>query len=505
MAYEAPPIVEVELSDLHLDKANYRIEEVQPSEQAVRNHLYVEQDVPELASLILREGYIDIEVPLVVQEDGVYVVLEGNRRVTALQTLLDPSLVPAHQAEIERLLTRFEAEAQGLPTAIRVMIIGSRVEATSILARLHIGNSKKRWGVDEQARFVVAQIEAGWSIERIRRELPGIKNPLDKVRQHWIRQMLREAPFENPKISTYASGSSLPMTAFEYAYGSPEVREIIGLEFDKDGRMTSKPSTPDQLSALERLVGLFMDRELNTRTFPRKTKDVDYQERIDYLRKYLRGEIAWNPTGGAPATPIPSGAGAISTPAVSGSETNAPPLEGATQRLDSAHSREETSPPTASRSMRGPNNPDTKTTLVISVDYSEVPSGLQKRFGELRAIAVDRFPVASTMLMRLVLEATIKYHYRLEPARLQGKRQLGDVLGPVVADYGSHTQVRNAVGLLSKVKQARNQRGSADWFNTASHDAAFEVKGQDVRDAWLQLEPLVGFLITQVAGPASAP
>ena len=79
MAQERWPIEDdVKVVDLSLDLQNYRIPAVQVNETAVLNYLYTAEDVLSLAREILRDGYIDNEVPVVTSESGKLVILEDE-------------------------------------------------------------------------------------------------------------------------------------------------------------------------------------------------------------------------------------------------------------------------------------------------------------------------------------------------------------------------------------------------------------------------------------------
>src|SRR5699024_10772821 len=117
-----------------LDLANYRIPTRPDDEAAALNYLYAEEDVLGAAKLILRDGYFDNELPNHVEEDSEFIVLEGNRRVSALKGLLDPDSVPSHAHDVRGLLKRYAVEAEDLPRAIRVLVAPSREAANRLIA-----------------------------------------------------------------------------------------------------------------------------------------------------------------------------------------------------------------------------------------------------------------------------------------------------------------------------------------------------------------------------------
>ena len=114
MAYRQMPIEQVKISDLRLDIDNFRIPIKQLNEHAAMNYLFAEHDVRSVASLILRDGYIDNEIPMVTAEGGSYVILEGNRRLSALRAYSTRvSFLP-----IRRALSVYSSDSQlKLPTS----------------------------------------------------------------------------------------------------------------------------------------------------------------------------------------------------------------------------------------------------------------------------------------------------------------------------------------------------------------------------------------------------
>jgi hypothetical protein len=105
VSYTPLPIIEVDVDDLRLDLENYRIPLRPDDDLAALRYLFAAEEVLTLVKQLLRDGYFDNEVPIVVEESGEHVVLEGNRRVSALKAIRNPGLVPHHEAEVRALLT----------------------------------------------------------------------------------------------------------------------------------------------------------------------------------------------------------------------------------------------------------------------------------------------------------------------------------------------------------------------------------------------------------------
>lgn len=482
----------VKVDELSLDLNNYRFAVEQPDETMAFNDLFENEDVLQLALSLLREGYLTNELPLVVQEDGRYIVLEANRRVSAMRALRDPSLVPGHREELEALLKRYRADADDLPDEVYVTVYPAREAAAPVLARQHIGEDKKRWGLDEQAKFVLAQLAGGADVKELKSRLTGIKDVVRLVRMGRVRQALRATKFTDSSIEAYARGHELKMSVFEYAYRDKAIRPLLGFEFDDEGAVVSSPQTPGQIAVLERVLGGFKRRELSTRRVLNDKKSEAYQSLIEELRRLAAGVPA------AAATPSDT-----STDVVDAGEQPEPPVD-TDAPAGHAAAPESGAGASASTSLTsspvGPNNPDTKRKLVVGFDYSNAPVGLQKRFSELRAIDLVTHPAAAAMLLRSIVESSIKFHYTSR-SNHSVYGMLGDVVPQLAMDYAGVKPLTRPINLLRNSLAPKDRPGSGNWFNAASHDPTMVINAQQVRDAWQELELLLRFLLQPPAQP----
>jgi len=506
VAYAQFPIEEVAVRDLVLDVSNYRFPVDQPTESAAMNYLFAAHGVLGVARIILRDGYVDNELPLVVEEAGHLVILEGNRRLSALRALLDPSLAPSFQTELDRLLRRYAPEAADLPEKIRVMRFPDRESAAPVLARLHIGESKKAWSLDEQAKFVLAQLTDGLTVEVLKEQLPAIKDVVRLVRMGRVREMLRQVPFEDPSLAEYASSDRLAMSSFEYAYRNADIQAAIGVAFDDTGHLTSTTSTPAHITALARLLRGFKSGELNTR---RGLKPGT--EEFKRLLAEMRGDAS---TGaGNSGTNWYTGASGNDRSASNGAGPNTGGYDGEkTARAHGASSGSATagdeSPAAADGEQkgRGPNKPETKKYLDLSgIDESQLPLPLKHRIRELRRIDLVDFPAAAAMLTRSVLEAAIKEHYGIKSGPA-ATGTLGTVMTRVTNDYGQDGQLAHAISTINRTKKgASTTPGTGEWFNLVAHSVNIDVTAQQVHQAWRVVFPLLRFLLQHLTPPVVAP
>lgn len=505
MAYEQLPIVEVELDGLLLDLENYRIPTRRADEAAALKYLFASEDVLGAARLILRDGYFDNEVPIVISSSAEsasspYTVLEGNRRVSALKALHDPTLVPGHETEIRALLKRYAVEAQNLPDRIRVIVAPDRSTAAPHVARLHTGISKRRWSRDQQATFYYSLLDDQTTVDDVKAQYPDV-DVVRFIKMAVMRRFLAAAPFSDHSLRQYAASDDLRMSVFEYAYRNKDIAAAIGAEFDIDGQLLPRSSTPEKiasklpktkLNALEYLVNEFRADRLNTRSPEfKKTSDV-HKPFVDRLN----GTSVTPQRSSASAVPSPSGQPALSSSGSAGREMRGSSSDTATSSpLESAVPESGVS---ATQGSRGPNHPDTKDTLDLSgLGYEKAPLNLKLRYFELRKISLATLPISATILLRSVLESTIKVHFESSATPASG--ELSAVFKQVVVSYGQDKALKAPINVIQS--GGVQKPGSIQWFNLMAHSADALVNPDDVREAWKVVSPLLRRLLLPPAQP----
>ena len=505
MAYAPLPIIEVGLDELRLDLDNYRIPTRREDEAAALQYLFASEDVLGSATEIIRDGYFDNEVPIVTRGDGGYVVLEGNRRVSALKTLSDPSLAPNAEAKegIDRLLTRYAIEAEDLPTRIRVMVAPNREAAAPYVARLHTGRTKRQWTTDQQATYYYSLLGPNYTFADLRAAYPGVDIPRN-IKRAVVRRFLAGVQFSDPALHDYVAGPTLKMSSFEYAFRNATLAGLIGLEFDNEGQLVPRSKTPEalglaltglQLAAIEHLVAGFKDGTFNTRSQAFK-KDTDEQAAL--LRR-LAGEDKPEPE----PEPQPEDPG--------------PDLEDEDDDLDDDDRDPDgdgggnggtgtgeggDAGAQGGGEERGPNHPGTKDRLDLAgIDYStHLPVTYQHRYHELRRCRLSKTPVATTLLMRSVLEATIKFHFESTGTPATG--QLQQCMQVVVNAYGGGKvkKLRSVIGSIN----SGDKPGSIAWFNNVTHNGDVTPTSAEIHEAFKLISPLLRFLLAPLAS-APAP
>lgn len=507
MSVERWPIEDRDLTDLFLDPENVRIANPRAGESSIAAYLVAAEDVPGLALGIARDGYLDNELPVVTDEDGRLMVLEGNRRVTALKLMTgtlspdEPDGEPYSDPAIDRTVRRHPRE---LPRTIRVMVAPSREAAQPLLARLHTSNPKKSWLREQQAIFYHAQLARGRTVDDLRSQFPGADDIPRFIRMGEMRALIRSLDFTDEDLKKWVLDSRLPMTSFEYAYRSPDVLTALGLAFTADGLLVDSTLTDEQSDALQYLLARFKDDRLNTRSLEFKVGKKGEEPnaaRVGFL---------------AALRAIATG----QTPESDGGQTDAEGTGRDDQEADNAGSADGVATDSAGGSGgggptgapggpgasgtpaggRGPNRGDTRRRLdTTGFSYSGASAGMRRRFEELGKIDVSAFPNATYDLLRTILECSGKVYLRAHaPNRLRTGATLKDVLSALKQEFAREPYV---LGILNQIdaggpQKATKYAGTAQALNAINHEPDHFSEPSEAHAAWDRIKPLVVRLLT---------
>lgn len=415
MSYDQPQLKTLSLEALTLDTINPRFVDKQDGQEQTIKHLFDTAKIIELATNILKLGYFENEVPIVLAHNQKYIVLEGNRRVCCLKALTNPDLTPTeYTSKISQLLTRYEPEAQNLPKSIRVLVVNTRAEAAPHIARLHTKTTKEKWTLDQQATFYYNQYLQGTKISTI---LASDESRVVRlIKMAVMRRLITSIPYKNDELRHYAASSDLKMSMLEYAYNKAEIQEAFGIEFTEFGLVRQQRSTEaypkpeqvatrlstDNINAVEYIIEEFKAKRLNTRSPRLKTRDPQYQtliETLKHLQHHTPDETYTDETN-------ERGDKAFDY------DIRSNPAETQPDIPNPEHKAEETTEKTQPHSRR-PHKPSSSNQLPFQgINYEQLPINLQTRYWELESLNIDRQPITAACLMRSILECQIKLSSR---------------------------------------------------------------------------------------------
>jgi hypothetical protein len=557
MSYDQPQLKTLTLEELTLDTINPRFVDEQDGQEQTIKLLFDTAKIIELATDILKLGYFENEVPIVLAENQKYIVLEGNRRVCCLKTLTTPHLTPAEYTNvISQLLTRYEQEAQNLPKFIRVLVVTTREQAAPHIARLHTKTTKEKWTPDQQATFYYNQYLQGTKISTILAS--DEKRGIRLIKMAVMRRLITSIPYSNDELRHYAASSDLKMSTLEYAYGKPEIQDAFGIEFTELGFVRQKGSneaypkpeevathlSTKQTSAIKYIIEEFKAKRLNTRSPRLKSRDPQYQALIETLKNLQSNTQSKTRAHGAN-----EGADVTFDDNIHSNTTDTQP--GIPNADDKA--REKTQP-----HPRRPPRPSSLNQLPLEgVQYTKLPINLHTRYWELNQLNIDALPITTACLMRSILECQIKLSSReyldeqiaaakdiVNTIRNENAQPIREYIRDYQAEHGkkpSETETARFISSLNKEYMKQSKRleklellyksgqlddyfrvcclerfgsnrtlrtslnkiassdaqtpGTISWFNMALHNHEFTTTKDQIHEAWKLVSPIIRHLI----------
>ena len=230
-----PNIEYIASANLVFDNENPRMVEFgvnQYSEEQLINLLWKEMAVEELVMSILALGFFDHE-PLYVmrREDGKLIVLEGNRRLAAIRSILNPVIVKGER--MKKFEGRITPEIKNkLENGIPVIVLAGRQDAWRLLGFKHV-NGPAKWGSYAKAKYIV-DIHRNFHIglEQIAEQIGDTNKTVNKLYQGFmvIEQAERFAEFCMDDIKT-------PRLYYSHLYtalGYEKLRTYLGITEGSD-------------------------------------------------------------------------------------------------------------------------------------------------------------------------------------------------------------------------------------------------------------------------------
>ena len=145
----------VSTNELHFDRHNPRLIEFsiddKTTEKEILNVLWSEMAVDEIVLSILANGFFDNEALLAVKEGGKTVIIEGNRRLAAVKSLLSPNEID--NKGMMKYTSQITQELTDALQTIPVIISNDRKESWGYIGFKHV-NGPAKWGSYAKAQYI---------------------------------------------------------------------------------------------------------------------------------------------------------------------------------------------------------------------------------------------------------------------------------------------------------------------------------------------------------------
>ena len=218
------------------------------TEEELINTFWSEMATEELVMSILAHGFFQHEPLYVVQEGGRKVVVEGNRRLAAIRSILNPDIVENNKMGKYRSKISHDL-LEELNSHIPVLQLKSREDAWRYIGFKHV-NGAAKWGAYAKAHYIATVKDSyGKSLAEIAEQIGDANNMVKKLYQGLLvlNQANEQTDFKKEDTHAKRLYFSHLYTAINYE----NFRVYLGLSADFEGK---NPVTKDNLKKLEQVM-----------------------------------------------------------------------------------------------------------------------------------------------------------------------------------------------------------------------------------------------------------
>jgi hypothetical protein len=280
---------ELDTLDLQLDPENPRIEVPHGATQdKIRSLLLEQAELADLATQIVANGgLLHGERVIAFNDGGSYVILEGNRRVSACQMLLDNRLVPTGFENKFPRLSPHDGAVRARLEKIRADIAPSREAAETTIARRHTVPGILPWTPIAKQRYIMRLVASGKSPDQIAALVADNKSVVLKtIREYHLIQLIYGLSCWTTTERAKLNSPALKPTAFTRFFSLAGVKPVLKLRFSEEGKPQSGLESGDFAKVMEALA-----RELLLPTSSGKTAANTRAAPDDVFRKILVGPL----------------------------------------------------------------------------------------------------------------------------------------------------------------------------------------------------------------------
>lgn len=269
----------IKLTNLSINVDNPRYESQKSQKAAIEMIVLDQRDkLFNLASDIIEHGLNPLDMILVTPIDANrYLVLEGNRRVTAMKLLQNPQLI---NDDMQSLRKRFEKLIKGkdvsMLKAVKCVVIEDQSEANLWIKRKHAGQLDGRGTVS-------------WDSLQIQRFEARSEGKASEVLQ--IVDLLLTS--EMVSSSFKSKLSSINTTNLDRLISDPDVRKRLGISKNK-GQLVSSFEQHNVIDGLVKIIDSITSPDFSVKKIYNKEKRKQFIEELGIdVQSTNKTEITW--------------------------------------------------------------------------------------------------------------------------------------------------------------------------------------------------------------------
>lgn len=274
---------------LRLDDTNPRLSESDktPTQPEIIDYLIINEKIFELAKDIANQGFLPNESPIVCKEGTKYVVLEGNRRVSACKILINPDLVKSSVKKKQLLKLQKKIDLNTI-LKLDTFIAPSREEADVLIMNRHSGGAVvERWDKTKQDRFLYRRFKGGESIDVLSNKFGITKSDLKKAfMRHNVYEFVSELPLDEMIHNQVKDETKFSVTNLERTYESSYGANFLGIEFSEEGDIIKKLPKEELEKRWSKITIDLVEGKINSRVLNTEKDKENYFKSLESSGNY---------------------------------------------------------------------------------------------------------------------------------------------------------------------------------------------------------------------------
>jgi hypothetical protein len=250
----------IKVDDLDFDFENPRLPIQVKSKSEIIEWMLQDASILELMLAIGQSGFFVGEAILVVPQGRKYIVIEGNRRLTAVKLLNYPELATLHKRKVKEILK----ETQERPKEIPCLVFEKREEILKYLGYRHV-TGVKSWGVLAKAKYL-SQLREYYKNKSLHEQSRELAKEIGSKSNYVKRLLIGYEIYEIIEDNGFYKIPRLDKTTFHFNYiadflNRGNINRFVGVDLDKEN-----PLEEVNEENLETLTRLFFEKNDQNRS-----------------------------------------------------------------------------------------------------------------------------------------------------------------------------------------------------------------------------------------------
>jgi len=272
----------IPFKDLELDPHNPRLPKSMGSktEKEIINFFLSDASLLELMLAIGKNGFFEGEQLLVIPHNTKYLVIEGNRRLSAVKLLHEPSLAEIYKSKVDLIIK----ESDYFPPEIPCLIFKEKDEILKYLGFRHITGIKS-WKLLEKARYMAKLKEDFYHSEPIHNASREIAKMIGSRKDYVLRVLVGYELYEIIDKNNFYQIKDLNDTTFYFNYladslSRSNIELFLGVDIENEN-----PTKNINFNNLKEWTNWLFNKEL-------PNKIIGDSEHLNLLNKVIDSPIA---------------------------------------------------------------------------------------------------------------------------------------------------------------------------------------------------------------------